>query len=255
MGRKAPRPGSKRPRLANFTTVSLPAAGLDIDWILGRTDWGMMGNDRRSNCTAVALAHQLMAWAEAIDGQPYDVQEAAATDLYTAATAKEGHQYDPVTGKNDDGAYMADVLAVAQQSGLEGHKIDGWLSIEPGHLDESRFGLETFGGLLCGMALPAHAKEQFEAHQPWSVVSPWSAAGRAGSWGEHEVVILKASPEELFCVTWGGVQPMTNQFFCTYADDVLVAVYSQFLHRHCLAAPHIAKQELYKELADVGPHH
>lgn len=253
MGRKAPRPGSKRPRLANFTTVSLPAAALDIDWMMGRTDWGMLGNDRKSNCTAVALAHQLMAWAAAIDGYPYDVQESAATDLYIAATAKEGAQYNAVTGENDNGAYMADVLAVAQEHGLEGHKIDGWLSIEPGHLDESRFGLETFGGLLVGMALPTHAQEQFADHQPWSVVSPWSKDGRPGSWGEHEIVILKASPEELTCVTWGQPQVMTNQFFCTYADDVAVAVYRQFLQRHVFAGRQIAKEELFKHLADVGP--
>lgn len=249
MGRKSPRPDPRRPRLAHFTTVSLPAASLDIDWTLGRMDWLMLGNDTKSNCTAVALSHQLMCWFQNLDGMPYDVSQAAADDLYLAATMKEGNPWNPLTGANDNGAYMADVLQIAEDYGIEGQKIDGWLSVEAGHLDETRFGMETFGGALVGMALPASAKEQYDASVEWSVVSPWSASGRPGTWGEHEVFIPRADPDHLYAVTWGKLQPMTNNFFLTYADDIAIAVYRAFLNRHCYAGQHIAKEEMRKALA------
>ena len=54
--------------------------------------------------------------------------------------------------------------------------------------------------------------DQFNAHQPWSVVPGPPAT-------EGHYIPLVAYRTNLECVTWGRIQQMTQQFYKTYCDE------------------------------------
>ena len=192
----------------------LPPPPASVDWTGGRTDWGMMGNDRVGNCTIAEAGHLQMAWAAAA-GQP--IPQPPDDQILAAYSAVSG--YDPQTGANDNGAACSDVLNYWQQTGIAGNKISGYAAVTPSNWDHVRQAVNLFGGVYAAFTVPSFAEYQFDHGQPWS--QPW---GWYSSVGGHAVPILAYSPAGLTCVTWGRLQQLTWDFFFRYFTDIYAVV-------------------------------
>jgi hypothetical protein len=72
------------------TKIPDPPAAVDYYSAIGRTDWGMLGNDQYGDCTIAGAAHAIMAWnAEVKKADPVP-----SSDQVVA-------QYDQITGGKD----------------------------------------------------------------------------------------------------------------------------------------------------------
>jgi hypothetical protein len=94
--------------------------------------------------------------------------------------------------------------------------------ISSGDEDSIKAAVYLLGGVQVGLNLPITASGQFEAGEPWEVVST-SGDGRPGSWGGHAVWLssyhLKDGKIRYEVVTWGKKQEVSPEFLQTYGDE------------------------------------
>ena len=96
------------------------------------------------------------------------------------------------------------------------HKILAYLSLEPINPASLYAAMYIFGGVGLGLRFPASAMDQFDAMQPWTVVPGSEIVGG------HYVPIFSRRGGLVQGVTWGAIQPMTEEFITTFADEAIV---------------------------------
>jgi len=202
--------------LASYIAPSLPTPPDSFDLTKKVASWGMMDNDQIGDCTCAAAGHLIMEWTANAGKKmvtPTDKQIVAA---YSAVTG-----YNPVTGANDNGAQEVDVLNYWRQTGIAGHKIGAYVSLEPANHHHIMDSVYVFEGCYIGVQLPVSAKAQTQNHQPWSVPPGGSTGdGKPGSWGGHAIPVMAYDARGVTVVTWGALQSMTWSFweaYCAYA--------------------------------------
>lgn len=203
-------------KLATYLKPSLPAPPPHVNWIWGLTDFGLMLNDNEGDCTCACAGHMIEIWTHDDTGKEIIVPDSAVQAAYVAVTGQEGAAYDPATGANDNGCAISDVLAYWQQTGIGGHKLQAYLSVDPSNKDHVKQAIQLFGGLDIGVNLPLTAKNQVGG--VWTVESA-TDDDVPGSWGGHCVNLCTFDQYGLTCITWGATQRMTWQWFFTYCDE------------------------------------
>lgn len=182
-----------------------------------RRSWPMFQNDRHGDCVAAGAFHIRQAW-DALDGSP----DAGFTDEQVLALyALSG--FDPATGANDNGWYLADCLSVMRHRGvlLSGNPdvlayarvdVQDDRAVEAGHF--------LFGGLYGGAELPADAQRQYETGQSWTPTQ--GPGGQPGSWGGHCMVRLDrwVRPDRAGWITWGSLQVADRAWEKEYVDEL-----------------------------------
>ncbi len=197
----------------------LPKAPGNFGHETGITDWGMLGNDRYGDCTCAGACHEHMLWTHEGSTETH-FTDADALGLYSAVTG-----FDPNDPSSDQGANVRDVLTYRRKHGVKDaagkiHKIDGFLSIEPGNLDHLAVAMYVFGAVGIGFAFPDYAMDQFNAGKPWTYEEgPKPTEG-------HYVPLVARRTGRLRCVTWGKTQQMQLEFFSVYCDEAW-AIYSR----------------------------
>ena len=68
--------------------------------------------------------------------------------------------YRPANPSSDQGAVETDVLNYWLKTPLEGHAIDGYVSLQPKDIRDVRDAVWLFGGAYIGVALPLAAQNQ-----------------------------------------------------------------------------------------------
>lgn len=192
-----------------------PPKVFDLDSAL-KLPTPMLGNDKFGCCVIAARGHQTLRSERAEQGVTIKLR---AQDVV--------NQYFKESKGQDSGLIMLDSLKSWRK---EGWPVAGrrYLSHAFGSVNYQsdkrvRQALFYLRGLQLGFALPETASEQFDAGKPWTVGS--STAGRKGSWGGHAIYIPPiCTPTGLIGITWGKPQPMTWDFFCTYADEAYAVV-------------------------------
>lgn len=207
LGRLPNDPAKPRLRL----TLGTPASG-SADWLSRVPSYPMYGNDRIGDCTCAAAGHMLQAWT-AYASTEVTVPDDAVLTAYEAVSG-----YDPATGANDNGAVMQDVLGYWRKTGIDDHKILAFAQIDHTSPAQVRTAIEAFGGLYVGVNFPASAMQQFDQHQPWTVV--------AGSQieGGHAIHVGAYTGAELTCVTWGALQGLDESWWAAYVEEAWVVV-------------------------------
>lgn len=203
-------------RLSHYLTA-LPPAPASIDWGAKVSRWGMMLNDRIGDCAIAGPAHMIEAWS-ADQNKPKIISDAAVLKAYSAVSG-----YDPGTGQNDNGCVMLDVLNYWRKTGIGGHKIGAFASVNPKNIDHVKIGMDLFGGLDLGFALPVSCQNQ----DVWDVAG--GSRGRPGSWGGHCVNGVAYDAKTLTCITWGGRKQMTWAFFTKYCDEAYALISSDWV--------------------------
>ncbi len=168
-----------------------------------QSKWDLLGNDLYGDCVEADMGHESQIYGQTI----------SLSDVLDA--------YHGITGFNindpasDQGTNWLDALKYWKAIGIGGHRIDGYMGVNPKIYLEMREATYLFGGLHLGLNLPLSAQAQ--TGKLWQCKTGPNA--KPGSWGGHAVPIIGYSRTRIFVITWGMVQAMTNGFFNTYCDE------------------------------------
>jgi hypothetical protein len=213
-GRRHAQPARPQLRLRDYLTTALPTPPASVDWQSRVTSWPMYLNDRLGCCTCAAVGHMIQAETTYGQGSTVTVSDQDVLAAYEAA----GH-YNPADPGTDQGAYIQDVLGYWSKTGMAGHKILAYASVDVANPTEIRQAIDLFGSVDIGFNFPASAMDQFNAGQPWDVVKGSQIEG-----GHCVPVGAYATDGTLSCVTWGAVQKMTAAFWKAYVDEAWVVI-------------------------------
>jgi hypothetical protein len=217
LGKLPARPYPKKFSLAALVDpANLPPLPVSFghESLIGPTSWGMLANDKAGCCVLSGGAHETMLLNKEA-GNVVSFSDTSVLSDYSAITG-----YDPTDPSTDQGTDVQDAATYRRTTGLldasgARHKIVTSLALEPGNLVHLWEGIYLFttGGI--GLQLPASAMDQFNAGQPWDVVTGSPIEG-----GHYVPIVAKR--DMLYVVTWGKLQPMTPNFFTTYCDEARV---------------------------------
>lgn len=219
-----------------FSSSTLPKVptvfkGYSKDFQNGYPGWSMFGNgpcDDGSIPISDIAANQGAgdcAWAGPAEetrilnknaGNP--VPRFTSLNILQQYSAYSG--YDLVTGANDNGSNVRDVLNWRQNKGLidaDGgvHKIGIYVSLEPGNFNELRQALYLCDAVGMGINFPETAMNQYLAGHVWTPVKGSQVDG-----GHYIPVVEHSEIDRWTCITWAKAQQISNNFITQYCDEV-----------------------------------
>jgi len=240
LGKKEPRYDSRDLELAKYFTSSLPISPSTVDWTTKVANWPMMKNDTVGDCTCAGMGHFIQDWTTNC-GSPFIPSDAQVIAAYSAITG-----YTPSDPNTDQGANLNDVLNYSRQTGIAGHKIGAYASLEPKNHTELQDSIYLFGGAYLGIALPLTV----QGAKCWQVPSKISGKGAPGSWGGHCVLAVKYDPRWITVITWGALLQMSWAFYDAYCDEAF-AVLSQDWINNGVNPDHVALADLQSDLTKI----
>jgi len=183
------------------------------DHTLGQKVWGMMLNDSLGDCTIAACGH-----AE----QVFTQGKVTVSDSIIQSYYSRWCGYVPGNPSTDQGGVELDVLNDWVRDTFNGHVLDGFVQPTPNDLSHVMHSIAEFGGVYIGLQLPNSAMTQTQNGQMWDVV-----ADDGGIAGGHAVFCPAYHTLDPFanrrttinCITWGGIQKMTVDFWDKYCDE------------------------------------
>jgi hypothetical protein len=198
------------------TYFQLPTVPEYQNWATKCTkDYGMMANDKLGDCTCAAMGHAIQAWSANVS-EEHTLSDQDIISAYEAITG-----YNPADPSTDRGAVELNVLNYWRTTGISGHKISAYTSINPENITHVKAGIYLFGGIYIGISLPYSAQTQ----TTWSV--PWYGKigdGLPGSWGGHAVYVVAYDAKSVWCITWGQLKRMTWRFFTAYCEEAYALI-------------------------------
>ncbi|MEV8031379.1 hypothetical protein [Streptomyces sp. NPDC086182] len=213
LGKLPAQPARPQLRLSAILAERRPAPPASSDWQADTIRWPLYGNDRIGDCTCAGVGHmvnQLTFYGSGTETLP---AEASVVGMYSAITG-----YSPSDPGSDTGAYCQDVLGYWRKTGLEGHKVVAYASLDVGNLTEIKQAISLFGSVYVGLSFPSSAMDQFNAGEPWDVVKG------ARVEGGHCVVVGAYGQGKLGLITWGAETEMTEVFWRKYVDEAWVVL-------------------------------
>jgi hypothetical protein len=238
----------------------LPAPAAFSNWTRSIASWPPLANNTEGDCVEAAALHQVQLWTAytSIQETPDDI---SATTDYSDSTG-----FVPATATapslNDNGTNIPEFLArwvaagIEVEQGLPLHKLDGFAPIAPGNIDSITLAIDLFGGCLVGVNLPLSAKTEVEAGAPWAQITD-----APGGWGGHCPLLVRydADPDNyVWCITWGGVQAMTWEWWRTYGFEAWALLSRSWIKPSGMAPSGYTYEQLagilaeMKEAPDVG---
>jgi len=212
LGKLKPRIDPRTPKLKTYLK-RLPSVASEVSWVMEPQTWPMYLNDQIGDCVAAAAGHMIDQWTRYAGGT-----EVLLTNQQILKTYEDVGGYVPGDPNTDNGMYMLSYLQYWQKTGVGGHKIQGFVTVDPTDLDEVFSAIELLGNVYLGLALPISAQTQ----SAWTVGLGGPNAGgdnAPGSWGGHCVPVMAASPHSRTCITWGQRLKMSPNFFRDYVDE------------------------------------
>lgn len=209
-------------RLADYTAaVSRPPR--EVHRSHREYQWPMFANDRLGDCTCAAAAHMIEGWALETSRAPAAIKDDQVIAAYSAVSG-----YDPLSGANDGGAVMLDVLRYWRTSGIAGDRISAYVTVDQHNALHVKQAIYLFDSLYIGVALPISAQGQTGGVWDVPVGGP-VGNGAPGSWGGHAIPVVSYDSQRLAVITWGAVQVMTWRFFGTYCDEAYAVLSNDML--------------------------
>jgi hypothetical protein len=226
LGRLPAKFDSRTLKFERYVTTALPTPPAHLNWTSpkgNKMSWPMMVNNAIGDCTIAAAGHMVELWTRDETGVATIIPDAQIVSAYSAISG-----YDPVTGANDDGCALLDVMNYWQSTGIGGHKITGYMSVTPTNQIAIEQAMWLFGAVDLGINLPITAQNQTGAGLKWAV-PPGGAVGDGapGSWGGHSIPIVSYDQTGLLVVTWGALQFVTWPFLFTYCDEAYACLSQQ----------------------------
>jgi len=203
-------------RMLASLTAGLPEPPPAVGWYKGYqekpgvTSWPMDANDTLGDCTIAGISHLLQLWTT-LTGAPV-----VPTDAQVIAEYSRLCGYVPGDPSTDNGGVESDLLTTWQSGGIFGHKIDGFVGVNPQSAIQMRDAIHYFGGAYLGVELPISAQDQ----DIWDVPAGGATGdGEPGSWGGHCVLGVVADPRYVGLITWGSIKLATWSWIYTYCSE------------------------------------
>lgn len=188
-------------------------------WSSKVKDYGMMRNDRIGDCAIAGPGHMIQTWTANNDNEVV-IPDDEIVDVYSDISG-----YDPKTGANDTGCVLLDVLKYWRNTGIAGHKIGAFMSVNPRNILMIKTAINLFGGVLNGIALPISAQGQ----DLWEITQSFNGDGQPGSWGGHCTFSPDYNDKENINITWGTHLPASWGFMQVYADEMYAILSEDFI--------------------------
>jgi len=222
LGKLPPRHDPRTLQLTKYLDArTLPPPPASVDFASLVDGWPMMKNDTIGDCTCAAAGHMIEQWTTYAK-KAFTPNDSVIVDAYAAITG-----YDPITGLNDNGAVILDVLNYWRRNGIASHDIAAYAGLEPKNHTELKDAVAIFGNAYLGLALPLSAQNQ----AVWAVPSGGAVgAGAPGSWGGHAVPVVSYDVRGLTVITWGEQKRMTWTFLDTYCDEAYAVLSSDWIN-------------------------
>ena len=215
-GKLAPRLDARTLHFKSYLG-QLPPTPATVDWTGLVTDWKMLANDTLGDCTIASVSHLIMLW-RSVNGEQFIPADADVIATYSALTG-----YTPSDPSTDQGAVELNILNAWRNTGILGHKISAFVSIDPRNLDHLRAAINLFGGVYAGTLLPDKAMEEFNYNQPWSDTSTQAFDG-------HAIPLVAYTPDDFTCITWGRKQVIKNAWLQKYLDEAYAPLSPDWLN-------------------------
>lgn len=206
LGRTPPRHDPRTFKLSRFVSphyTSPPAQR----WIPDNVKWGMMLNDQVGDCAIATPGHMIQSMT-GLAGQGFIPSDA---DIMQAYRDVSGYRDTKAT---DNGCNVLDVLNYWRTTGIAGHKIYAFASVNPKNREEVDYAIYNFGGLFLGIDMPT----------AWGEAKVWDRVdgptGIPGSWGGHAVPALAyRKGTDTTIVSWGEEYSLTERAFSLYVEE------------------------------------
>lgn len=244
LGRKAVIHDSRTLKLAKYlqaATAPLPPPPAEVNWLQGKTNWGMMVNDKLGDCTIAGCGHAIQVWSANVG------TEVTIPDSDIIATYEAWDGYDPKDPSTDCGGIELNVLNAWQKNGFAGHVLKAYTSVNFKNNTEVKQAINLFGGVYIGVSLPNTASNQ----TIWDVVPNGGDDAIAGSWGGHCVFVAAYDPEYVTCITWGAPLKMTWTFWNTYVDESYALLGHNWMNNAGVNPQNISEDLLMADLHQI----
>lgn len=219
LGRKPVKLDRRTLKLAKYLTGNLPQSP-SVLAPPAFTDWGVMLNDQLGDCTCAGMAHLIQAWTAA-NGNTRTVSDADVLRAYQVVGG-----YVPGRPETDNGAYEIDVLNYWRTTGIAGHKIAAFATLDPRSREHIKVACWLFGGAYVGVSLPVSAQNQ----ETWRLdISGLDGDPTPWSWGGHCIVYVGYNEIGPICVTWGALKQLTWAWHDSYAEEQYACLSRDFV--------------------------
>lgn len=217
-GKHPPKLDYRTLRFKTYLTPALPPAPPSYDVLSTRvypalkthdpaSIFPMDANDRLGDCTIAALAHADTVF-EAMVGDRDIWPETSVVKLY-----------EKLTGGQDTGLNMLDVLNYWHKHKAAGDKIRAFVSIDPKNHGHVKQAIHLFGGVYLGFQVQKNCIQEFEARQPWTP----AALTNEG----HAVFAVGYDHSGVTVLTWGSTQRGTWDWWNECVDEAYALLAAQ----------------------------
>lgn len=199
---------------------AFPTAGETADYIAAARaqcngQYGMGLNDKLGCCTITdGPYHTEQIWT-ANNGTMKTAPDSVILKAYETVDG-----YDPKDPSTDQGGIEAQVIA-AWKVGIDGFsKLDLFIEVDPRNLEHNLTGIERYGAVYRGVALPLDAQDQ----AVWQLDESNPAAAMPGSWGGHAISYYKYNRTTRMyeTITWGMEQGASFDWDAAYCDEARI---------------------------------
>ena len=196
--------------------AELPAPPSAMDWQANDIVWPMYGNDMWGDCVWAETGHAINQATFYATGREIEPTDEDILKGYSDVTGFDPNAGASGSNPTDNGTYLQDAMNYWRKTGIAGHQIVAYASLDVANLDEVKQAIALFGSISIGMNFPASAMRQFNAGETWDVVRGSKIEGGhcvlGGAYDENGVGI----------VTWGAETRMTWKFWQKYVDEAWV---------------------------------
>jgi hypothetical protein len=217
LGKRPARLGAIALRFADvFDASKLPTPPQFFGHWAAVSDFGMLANDKVSDCIFAGAAHETMVFNAEV-GKVATFNDAVVISDYSAATG-----YIPSQPKTDQGGDMPACAEYRRTTGILDaigvrHKIDAYVALDPGDIDQLFLATYLTGACGMGFMLPNSADGQTDKKVPWSIVPHARIEG-----GHYVPAFGRQANGNIMAVTWGMLQEIEPDFYMQYNDESVV---------------------------------
>ncbi|HUD11451.1 MAG TPA: hypothetical protein VMS08_03500 [Candidatus Saccharimonadia bacterium] len=180
--------------------------------------WGVLGNENFGCCVQADDGHYLML-RTANAGKIIIPTTEQVLALYSYETG-----FNPDDPASDQGTDEGSDCEYLVSNGFLGHKADATGFIDPQFITDLKWCIELFGGCKFGINIPQSALDQFNAGEPWTVVT-----NDANIIGGHDVLGVRYDGVWFYVVTWGEIQRVEPNWILKYAEEAHVLLFADWI--------------------------
>lgn len=180
--------------------------------------WGMLLNNRYSDCVVAGACHETMLWGS-MAGHTIQFADGWVWKDYQAM---QGNPSWPFNDRGLDMQAAADFrrrIGVHDRNGIR-HRIIAYLDLPLSDPKTLAQAVDALGAVGVGLNLPANAEAAWAQHQPWKDTSqPPSGEGHYVS------CVGRKANGNFVVVTWGSLQEMDPDFYSKYNGNMISLAY------------------------------